>query len=197
MDEYIKNKKRRTNTNKGSFFYKYLFKFLVLSVLTLVTLILLKSNAKFKTIFYKEVYDKHFSFAEVNKIYQSTFGNPIPFKDLFEDKTKPVFNEKLKYSVASKYYDGVSLKVEENLLIPVLETGMVVFVGEKENYGNTVIIEQVDGNDVWYGNVTNLNVKVYDYITKGSILGNCNGENLYLVYKKDGKTLDYEKYLQS
>lgn len=172
-------------------------KFLVLLIITLVTLIALKSNSKFRSIFYKSVYDTNFSFAEINKLYQDTFGNPLPFKDLFDDNTRIVFNEKLKYSVASKYYDGVCLEVEKNLLVPVLESGMVVFIGEKENYGNTVIIEQIDGIDVWYGNVTNVNVKLYDYTEKGSILGNSDGNNLYLVYKQDGKNLDYEKYLQS
>lgn len=197
MNEYLKRKKKRRKENRNcSFFRNYLTKFLVLIVITLITLICLKSNNEFKTLFYKEVYDNHFSFAKVNKLYQDTFGSPIPFKDLFENKTKPVFNEKLNYKHASKYYDGVSLEVEENFLIPILESGMVVFVGDKENYGNTVIIEQVDGIDVWYGNVTNLNVSLYDYVEKGNILGNTNGSNLYLVYKKEGKNLDYTKYLE-
>ena len=55
------------------------------------------------------------------------------------------------------------LGVEKNLLVPVLESGMVIFVGEKDNYGSTVIIEQVDGIECWYGNVTNLNVKFITY----------------------------------
>lgn len=195
MNQYVNNHRRKKT--KSSFFYKYVMKFLVLLIITLVTLIALKSNSKFRSIFYKSVYDTNFSFAEINKLYQDTFGNPLPFKDLFDDNTRIVFNEKLKYSVASKYYDGVCLEVEKNLLVPVLESGMVVFIGEKENYGNTVIIEQIDGIDVWYGNVTNVNVKLYDYTEKGSILGNSDGNNLYLVYKQDGKNLDYEKYLQS
>lgn len=195
MDEYILKHKRKSSHN--SRFYRYVFRFLVLVIITLSLLIALKGNAWFRSAFYKQVYDTHFPFAEVNKLFKDKFGNSLPFKDLFNDKTDMVFNEKLKYSVASKYYDGVCLEVGKDTIIPVLESGMVVFIGEKENYGNTVIIEQIDGIDVWYGNVTNVNVKLYDYVEKGSILGNSIENNLYLVYKQDGKNLDYEKYLQN
>lgn len=198
MDEYLKMKKKSNHKSKKlSFFNKFIIKTLILIVLTLSVLIGLKSSLKFKTIFYENVYNTHFSFAKVNKLYQDMFGSPIPFKDLFKKDTMPVFNEKLSYKTASKYYDGVNLEVEDNLLVPILESGMVVFIGEKENYGNTVIIEQIDGIDIWYGNVTNVNIKLYDYVEKGNILGNAEGKNLYLVYKKDGKTLDYSKYLQN
>ena len=60
---------------------------------------------------------------------------------------------------------------------------------------NTVIIQRIDGVDEWYGNVENVNVKLYDYVKKGSLLGEANN-NLYLVYKKDGNTLNYEDYLK-
>lgn len=200
MDEYLRIKKKNKYNNKvkkNSYINKFIIKTLVLIVVTLSVLIGLKSSLKFKTIFYEKVYNTHFSFAKVNKLYQDVFGSPIPFKDLLKKESMPVFNEKLSYKTASKYYDGVDLEVDDNLLVPILESGMVVFVGEKENYGNTVIIEQIDGVDVWYGNVTNLNIKLYDYVEKGNILGNADGKNLYLVYKKEGKNLDYSKYLQN
>ena len=43
---------------------------------------------------------------------------------------------------------------------------------------------------MWYGNLSNINVKLYDYIEKGTLIGNCN-KTLYLIHKKDGKVLDY------
>ena len=71
---------------------------------------------------------------------------------------------------------------------------MVVFIGNKDNYGNVVIIEQVNGIDMWYGNINNLSVKLYDYVKKGATIGEVN-DYLYLVYKKDGKYLNYEDYI--
>lgn len=197
MDEYLVSKKFKKEQVgiPSSFFRKYIIKFLILVILTLTCLITLKVSNKFKTIFYKNIYDNHFSFAFVNNYYQKIFGSPIPFKDLFKDNTDMVFSEKIKYSTISKYYDGVALSVTNNLLVPILENGMVVFVGEKENYGNTVIIEGVDGVDVWYGNLENINVKMYDYVEKGHALANTSSDKLFLVFKKDGENYDYEKYL--
>ena len=197
--KYRNKMKRKNNRDKkeNKFFGCFLTKTLLVIIITLGILIVLKNNSSLKTKFYKYVYDTHFSFANVNKLYEDTFGSPIPFKDLLIQKTSPVFNEKLYYNTANKYYDGVMLGVEKNLLVPVLESGMVIFVGEKDNYGSTVIIEQVDGIECWYGNVTNLNVKMYDYVEKGSILGNSLDDKLYLVYKKDGVSLDYQEFIKN
>ena len=54
-----------------------------------------------------------------------------PLKDLLNQKTSPVFNEKLYYNTANKYYDGVMLGVEKNLLVPVLESWYGYFCWRK------------------------------------------------------------------
>lgn len=188
----IKKKNKKTNKNRSSL-YGFISKLLITIILTLITLILLKSNNKFKTFFYNKVYDNNISFATINKWYENHFGSSIPFKELVEKDTKAVFNNKLEYSKKEKYLDGVKLSVDKNYLVPILESGMVVYIGKKEGYGNTVIVQQVNGVDVWYGNINNPNVKLYDYVEKGKLLGDVKNNNLYLVFKKDGKVLSYEK----
>ena len=44
------------------------------------------------------------------------------------------------YQKANSYLDGVKLKVSANYMVPVLESGIVIFMGEKDGYGNTVVI---------------------------------------------------------
>lgn len=188
----IKKKNKKTNKNRSSL-YGFISKLLITIILTLITLILLKSNNKLKTSFYNKVYDNNISFATINKWYENHFGSSIPFKELVEKDTKAVFNNKLEYSKKEKYLDGVKLSVDKNYLVPILESGMVVYIGKKEGYGNTVIVQQVNGVDVWYGNINNPNVKLYDYVEKGKLLGDVKNNNLYLVFKKDGKVLSYEK----
>ena len=188
----IKKKNKKTNKNRSSL-YGFISKLLITIILTLITLILLKSNNKLKTFFYNKVYDNNISFATINKWYENHFGSSIPFKELVEKDTKAVFNNKLEYSKKEKYLDGVKLSVDKNYLVPILESGMVVYIGKKEGYGNTVIVQQVNGVDVWYGNINNPNVKLYDYVVKGKLLGDVKNNNLYLVFKKDGKVLSYEK----
>lgn len=161
-------------------------------LITLIILINIKRNEEFKTSFYETVYENNFNFAQVNSIYQKFFGSSFPFKDLID--TKSVFKENLVFSSKETYLDGVKLSVESDYLVPIIKSGLVVFIGEKEGYGKVVVIEQVDGVDCWYGNLDTTNVKLYDYVETGSLLGSAN-KNLYLVYKKDGKVVSYEDYL--
>ena len=93
--------------------------------------------------------------------------------------------------------DGFEL-VSGNLttIIPVLESGLVVFIGDKDNYKNSIIIQQVNGIDVWYSNINNSNLKLYDYVEKGTLIGETINNELFLVFKKDGKAIDYKKYIK-
>lgn len=201
----IKEKIKQKRTNATSLIklkkpgkqilYKSLNRLLILIILTLITLIGLKANTKFRTFFYKYVFDTNFSFAKVNDLYERYLGSPIPFKEVFKDKTTPVFNEKLKYKESNKYKDGVKLVVDNNYLVPVLNKGIVIFIGDKDEYKNTVIIQTSDGVDVWYSNVSNINVKLYDYVKEGSLIGETIDDNLYLVFKKNGVILDYKEYI--
>lgn len=192
-----KRKQEKKEPHKVNWRYqKVLGKFLVTALGTICALILLKGDVSSKKWFYQNVYETNFSFMTVNQWYEKTFGSPLPFQDLWKDKvTTPVFDEKLEYRKKEAYQEGVKLEVNSNYLIPNLESGMVVFIGEKEGYGNTVIVQQVNGVDAWYANVKNNNVKLYDYVEKGSLLGEVEGTTLYLVFKKEGTALNYEDYI--
>lgn len=168
----------------------YLTKLCITMIITLVILILIKSSTNFKNIFYEKVYNTNFSFDKLNMLYTKYVGD-FDVLDKYV-KSKAVFNETLLYEKKEEYKEGVKLTVEDNYLVPINESGIVVFIGEKENYGNTVIIQRIDGIDEWYGNISNVNVKLYDYVKKGELLGEANN-TLYLVYKKQGKTLKYEE----
>lgn len=174
---------------------KYLVKFFMAIILTLTILIGLKSSKEFSSDFYQKVYSDNLSFAVINQLYQDTFGSPIPFKNLFKDNSQNVFKEKLKYNEASKFKDGVKLTVDSHYLVPAIEGGIIIFVGEKDEYGYTVIMQQTDGIDIWYSNLDKSNVKLYDYVESGSLIGEVKDTTLYLIYQKEGKALDYTKYL--
>lgn len=75
-----------------------------------------------------------------------------------------------------------------------MASGVVVFSGEKEGYGNTVIIQGIDGADIWYGNLENVSINLYDYIEANTVIGNVVDEYLYLVIKKDNEYIKYEDY---
>lgn len=187
-----KNNKKQNDSNVK----KYLINLVVRSLIVVIVLISLaivyKSDSSLKDNISSYFFEESISFTKIKKIYDKYLGGILPIKN--EDNTTEVFNEKLSYNSSSIYYDGVKLSVAESYLVPNLEEGMVVFIGEKENYGKTVIIENLDGVDFWYGNITNTSLKLYDYIEKGSLVGEVNGD-LYMVFSKDGKYLNYEEYI--
>ncbi len=173
------------------FFNKILFSILIF----LVGMILVKQNSNYKKLIIENIYDTNFKFTKFKSLYKKYFGNILSIDDVLKNKNESVFSEKLAYKKASIYKDGVKLSVSKNYMVPVLEDGIVVFMGEKEGYGNTVIVEQVNGVDVYYSNINSNNIKLYDYVEKGKLLGEVKDTKLYLVFQKDGKFLNYKKYL--
>ena len=170
--------------------HSFINKFLSLIVITLITLILLKSNPTLKDKFYKYVFNDHISFQKINTWYKKHFGDVVP---KIKENTKSVFNETLSYKSKEKYLDGVKLEVDSNYLVPALNSGMVIYIGEKDNYGSTIVIEQTNGIEVSYSNIKT-NLKMYDYVDKGTNIGECD-KQLILTFKKGDNILNYEDYI--
>lgn len=173
---------------------KFINRCLIVIILFLGCLIMVKSNTSFKSKIIDYVYSDSFKFTKLRSIYEKYFGK-ILSADKVVPEEKKVFNEKINYNSANVYKDGVKLAVSSNYMVPTLESGIVVFMGEKEGYGNTIIIEQIDGIDVWYSNIKSNQVKMYDYVEKGSMLGEVSGDTFYMVFQKDGNYLNYKDYI--
>ena len=172
----------------------FISRVLLTVIIFLVGMILVKSDSKIKNIILEQVYNKNFEFTKMRKIYKKYFGNILSI-DQLAMKDQQVFQEKLSYQKENSYLDGVKLSVSENYMVPVLESGIVIFIGEKEGYGNTVVVEQIDGIDVYYSNISTDGIKLYDYLEKGSLLGEAQDKKIYLVFQKDGKYLNYKDYI--
>ena len=61
---------------------------------------------------------------------------------------------------------------------------------------NNLIIEDENGIDYIYGNLSKINVKIYDYVKENDYLGEALDNTLYLVFQKGDKYLDYKEYLK-
>lgn len=168
---------------------------MIVIVLFLILAIMSKNSHIYKDLIVSNIYEKNISFAKIKKLYDKYLGGISPLDKVIDNEIT-VFNEELSYENISLYHDGAKLEVSKNYLVPVLEEGMVIYIGEKENYGNVIIIEGVDGIDIWYGNMETTTTKLYDYVNKNTYLGTTKDNILYLVYQKDGKFLDYKEYLK-
>lgn len=169
-----------------------IYKYFILFVGTCILICVLKISDFCRNVFDKHVMSNNFNFAVINSYYKSMFGVTIPFFEYAP--VIPVFSENLIYVNSSGYMDGVELEVGFNYLVPVLYSGIVTFIGEKEGYGNVVIIECENGLTIWYGGINIVNLKMYDYVLSGYSVGEVSSY-LYLVFYKEGKILSYEEYI--
>ena len=171
---------------------KIIYKISLVIILVLFGSLIINKNNNIKNIIYDNVYVNYLNFASVKNVYNTYLGNIIPFQNIIKDEM--VFNEKLKYKEKSKYNNGVKLDLNNNI-VPIIDSGIVIYIGNKDNFNKTVIIENSDGVEEWYGNLNNINVKLYDYVKENDILGDTYNNTLYLEFKKDNKSLDYNKFL--
>ena len=186
--KFLNNKKSKNYFK--SFFNKILFCIL----LFLVLMIGIKINPNLKDKIYSFVYENNISFSKFREWYDKYLGGAIPFDNITVDDTVSVFSETIKYNEVISYNSGAKLGVEDSYLVPVIESGIVVYMGEKEGYGYTIIVQQNDGVDCWYSNI-NSSVKLYDYVEKGSLLGEAKDNNIYLYFYKNGEFIDYKTYI--
>lgn len=175
--------------------YYFIIKTFICLILFLCLGIFVKSNSSYQDYIREKIYSDSISFSYFKDIYNHYLGGIFPIENIKNMDTVSVFNEKLQYSSVSDYENGAILEVDKNYLIPNLEKGIVVYIGEKEKYGNVVMVENESGVDIWYGNVCNTMVSLYDNLDSDSYLGESCDNYIYLVYSKKNDYLDYHDYL--
>lgn len=189
--KFYNKKEPQHNSNIKKLIRVFITKVLLTIIVTLILLIGFKTNLDFKSNFNKYVYNTSLPFTDFKALYDKYF---LGTKNIYND-TKEVFNENLVYTNKSMYEDGVKLTVKSNYLVKAIDSGIVVFIGDKDKYGKTVIVQQVNGVDVFYGNV-NSSVNMYDYVEKGSLIGEVIDTNLFLAFQKEGNFVDYKEYIK-
>ncbi len=199
FDMYNKKlkKEKKDDDNKSTlskFLFTILIKSLIVVLLFLSSMIFIRQNDKNKKIFKEKVYNNSLSFAKIYNLYSKYLGDALPFKDTIKDDTKKVSNEKITYSSIKKEGDGYLLEIPSNYTLQSIKSGIVIEVKKDDKYKNIVKIQDKSGVNITYKNLSGVEVKLYDYVEKGEILGSAS-DKLYIIFEKDGKYLSYEKYL--
>lgn len=180
LEEYRKS----INKNRSSSLSNFITKTLVTLIFVFLILIVSNFSDEVKTKIKDSLFSKTFNFSIANNIYSK-------FTDIFDsNKTQEVFEE-IEEEQIVKYKDGVMITNNSND-VSLIYSGIVTYIGDNEDYGNTVIVQGSNGIDVWYGNIETVNVKIYDYVEMGSILGSKN-ESYYVVLQKNKQFLDYNE----
>lgn len=199
IEEYIKNRHRdnlkiENKNDKKIKYLKFLVTRILLSIILLmITCIFLKIDDKNILLVEKYLFEDSLEFTKINNWYQENMGEILP--TIKEDTNLVFSSSELKTSEYEKYENGVKIKLSNNQPVSTLHGGIVVFIGEKDNYGNTLILQGNDGIDYWYGGITNLAVNLYDYVEKDTLIGETINNYLYLVLQENGEFIGYEEIL--
>ena len=191
IEDYLKT---QSNNNATTYFSKLIKRVLLTTIIVLSALIACNLNDDVKSFINENVYGTNYNFSKINTLYKKYF---LDIKSNAEDKVTNLVskNNILDYTEMEEYKDGVLLTVSDKYPVKMLESGLIVFIGEREGM-NAVIVQQSNGIDVIYGNIDAKDIKVYDYIEKGTIIGETKENKLYLAFYKDRKALSYEPYIK-
>lgn len=168
-------------------------RFLLSFVIVLFMLIIKKVNPNITKYVKRNIFNKSFNFIKVNTLTRKVLGKEFIYYQNTPNSIN-VFNNDLDNSTVHKFYDGEKYEVSENLPIGIFESGVVIYTGYKDNFKNTVIIQGVDNYNIWYGNLKDINVNLYDYVEKNSLIGSADGKEIYILIEKDSQFYTYEDY---
>ena len=180
LDNYLNNKPKK----KISLFFT---KILICLIILLTSLIYTSISENNLELFKKYVFNETFKFMDFRSFYNKYAGN------IKNDSVQAVFKENSIYTNSTPFLEGESFIINSDEMIETISSGIVVYIGEKDSFNQTVIIQSSDGFDIWYGNLDSVNVKIYDYVDQGSVVGYAS-EKVYLLISKDNNYYTYEEY---
>lgn len=187
---YRKRMKKDENNKNGS--KMWLTKLLLSIIFVLVSLIYINFDDDNKKKYQDTILEDNIDFYDINQVYDKYVGEGEDNLD-----TVLTFNDSIIASEVVPYGNSYQLTVGKDYLINVLEPGIIVYIGEKDDLGNTIIVQGNDGVDIWYSNISISEFSLYDYVSTGDTLGISNGEYVYLSILKDGNHITYEEYFKN
>lgn len=180
-----------------------------LMIVTSVYMVMSSENPQLKVTqdFIEEVMSRDFNVQGVLKWYEQRVGNEPAFlpKIIKIDKqeTPPTdyiipVSGGLVVSPFGQDQQGIKVKtVSKEMPIEVIKEGWVVFVGEKEGLGQTVIIDHLNGEESWYGHLQGVQVLLHDWVDQGEVIGYSTPMEedkhrgiFYFALKKDATFID-------
>lgn len=166
-----------------------LFKRAFLSLIILLLISFALKNNYFYDEIYNMIYSSNIDFSYVKSKTKLLMGNILRRQEKF------VSSNKLIYKNIEKINNSYKLYTDANYVINNINPGVVIFIGNKETLGYTVIVEGDNGIDYWYSNIENISVNLYDYIDSSAIIGSTISDYLILTLTKDSEYLSYEEYI--
>ncbi|WP_147515364.1 M23 family metallopeptidase [Massilibacterium senegalense] len=157
--------------------------------------------------FYEDTFDKQwmhrimsqqFPFLAFKQTYESVFGSAVPF--LLQDDGKytdvvQVAEESpfLTGTIVEKTTQGWWVQVANQAVIQNPANGFILFCGNQNQYGKTVIIQLENNREMWIGHIDKCDVPMYSFIQKGEYIGKSKDNLLFVALKHEGQWESPEK----
>ncbi|BCB04989.1 M23 family metallopeptidase [Bacillus sp. KH172YL63] len=161
----------------------FMLKILGAGIMVLVTAIMFKSPSpvfdEAKSVVTKTM-DTEFQFAAISTWYEDQFGKPLALLPTSETGGENASGQSAEYArpASGKVVEnfktngqGIMLETVLGEDVTAMKGGLIIFAGKKEEFGNTVVIQHADQSESWYGNLESIDVKQYEKIEKGSLVG--------------------------
>lgn len=195
IENYLNHKKiSKFNPKVQKYLSNLLSKFLLSIIFLMVSIILIKSNSNIKTFYQEDILTKQINFTKFNDFYTKYFGNILPDYTVPSIPTQMASNTEFDYNNGTPYLNGTKLETTENYPVPIITSGIIVFLGEKDSLGPTCIVQGIDGVDIWYSHIDTSSLNLYDYVTEGKILAPTESNYFYLTIDSNGNYLTYDTY---
>ncbi|SFP74465.1 M23 family metallopeptidase [Salibacterium halotolerans] len=158
--------------------------------------------------FVESSFQEEFPFAAVTAWYEERFGSPVAFlpdgaetdtasSDFTAEEGAEPAAVPVSGTVAESFSEngkGVVLETGSGSDIEAVNGGLVIHTGPHEDWELAVGIQHYDGGESWYGLLDQVDVKLYDHVASGDVLGKVEageGNGRYaLAVKKDGQYVD-------
>ncbi|SDI69832.1 M23 family metallopeptidase [Alteribacillus bidgolensis] len=152
-------------------------------------------------------FEEEFPFAAATAWYEERFGSPLaflPFQDNLENTPQQPVSEStdsfavpVSGTVAESFSEngkGIVLETGQDESIEAIKGGVVVHTGPHEDWDLAVAVQHYEGGESWYGMMDNVEVKLYDHVSTGTVLGTVNTEEgsgrFSLAIKENNEYID-------
>jgi len=179
-------------------FKKIYIRLIGATAIFVLSMFLLQTNItslqKVSSITNKAIHDE-FPFAKMNEWYVTNFGEPlsiIPVKKKTDDLVDVnILNDSEVVETFSENGNGLVLHMNENNDVRALERGVVIFAGNHKKYGKSVIIQHADDSITTFGQLSNIDVHLYEAVEKDALIAKGEKDKeIYVQVEKNNTFVD-------
>lgn len=184
---------------KGAFIKKMLGSILLFSVLFIVLKMNVSMFATPKN-WIEAAFQEEFPFAKISESYIEHFGSPLALTpEAVEtaitnkgDIDLPISGELVETFAANG--SGIKIVSDETANVTAVDGGTVIFAGNDRKTNKTVIIQHADKSKTIYGQLSSIDVFLYEYVQAHEKIGAynpaTNKEPIYFSMMKEAEYID-------